>query len=179
MLFHNFSLKDLMWYTIYTYSHQVMYWFSCCLFCKSLIINGITAKWKREYIVMDVKITIEFCIDKVHVPVYIFISSCQGRKEIRFHSSGSLPHIELTKWSPIIHLDIVILERQYQFKGALSVTILNPGGLVHWTQVLMLSECGFESQPGRSRCLCPWARHLTIIASSFTWDVKLEVSCVV
>ena len=48
-----------------------------------------------------------------------------------------------------------------------------PSGLVHWTQVLMLSECGFESWPGRSRCLCPWARHLTIIASSFGWDVKL------
>ena len=39
-----------------------------------------------------------------------------------------------------------------------------PSGLVH---------CGFESQPGRSRRLCPWARHLTIIASSFGWDVKL------
>ena len=34
-----------------------------------------------------------------------------------------------------------------------------PSGLVHWTQVLVLSECGFESRPGRSRRLCPWARH--------------------
>ena len=34
-----------------------------------------------------------------------------------------------------------------------------PSGLVHWTQVLVLSECGFESQPGRSWRLCPWARH--------------------
>ena len=25
-----------------------------------------------------------------------------------------------------------------------------PSGLVHWTRVLVLSECGFESQPGRS-----------------------------
>ena len=32
-----------------------------------------------------------------------------------------------------------------------------PSGLVHWTQVLMLSECGFKSRPGRSRRLCPWA----------------------
>ena len=48
-----------------------------------------------------------------------------------------------------------------------------PSGLVHWTQVLVLSECGFESRRGRSRPLCPWARHLTIIASSFGWDVKL------
>ena len=32
-------------------------------------------------------------------------------------------------------------------------------GLVHWTQVLVLSECGFESRLGRSRRLCPWARH--------------------
>ena len=39
--------------------------------------------------------------------------------------------------------------------------------------VLALSECGFESRPGRSRCSCPWARHLIIIASSFGWDVKL------
>ena len=45
-----------------------------------------------------------------------------------------------------------------------------PSGPVHWTQVLVLSECGFES---RSQRLCPWARHLTIIASSFGWDVKL------
>ena len=35
-----------------------------------------------------------------------------------------------------------------------------PSGLVHWTQVLVLSECGFKSRPGRSRHLCPWARHL-------------------
>ena len=48
-----------------------------------------------------------------------------------------------------------------------------PSGLVHWPQVLALSECGFESQTGRSRCLCPSARHLTIIASFFGWDVKL------
>ena len=48
-----------------------------------------------------------------------------------------------------------------------------PSDLVHWTQVLMLSKCGFESRPGRSRRMCPSARHLTIIASSFGWDVKL------
>ena len=30
---------------------------------------------------------------------------------------------------------------------------------MHWTQVLVLPECGFESQPDRSRRLCPWARH--------------------
>ena len=54
-----------------------------------------------------------------------------------------------------------------------------PSGLVHWTQVLVLSECGFESRPGRSLHLCPAARHLTIIASSFGWDVKLWVPCVV
>ena len=30
-----------------------------------------------------------------------------------------------------------------------------PSGLVHWTQVLVLSECGFESRPGRSQRLCP------------------------
>ena len=48
-----------------------------------------------------------------------------------------------------------------------------PRGLVHRTQIQVLSECGFESRPGWSRRLCPWARHLTIIASSFGWDVKL------
>ena len=47
-----------------------------------------------------------------------------------------------------------------------------PSGLVHRTQVLVLAECGFESRPGRSRRWCPSARHLTIIASSFGWDVK-------
>ena len=51
--------------------------------------------------------------------------------------------------------------------------VLWPSGLMHWTQVLVLSECEFESWPGRSQRLCPWARHLTIIASSFGWDVKL------
>ena len=30
-----------------------------------------------------------------------------------------------------------------------------PSGLVHWTQVLVLSECGFESRTGRLRRLCP------------------------
>ena len=41
-----------------------------------------------------------------------------------------------------------------------------PSGLVHQICVLMaeLSECGFESWP-RPWCLCPWARHFTIIAS--------------
>ena len=28
-------------------------------------------------------------------------------------------------------------------------------GLVHWTQVLVLSECGFESRYGWSLRLCP------------------------
>ena len=45
-----------------------------------------------------------------------------------------------------------------------------PSGLAHWTQVLVLSECGFESRPGQLRCLCPWPRHLTIIALSFGWS---------
>ena len=31
--------------------------------------------------------------------------------------------------------------------------VLWPSGLVHWTQVLALSECGFD--PGRSWRLCP------------------------
>ena len=42
-----------------------------------------------------------------------------------------------------------------------------PSGLVHWTQVLVLSECGFESRPGRSRRLCSWARHLVTYHSYF------------
>ena len=54
-----------------------------------------------------------------------------------------------------------------------------PSGLVHWTQVPVLSECRLESLPGRSRRLCLWARHLTMIASSFGWDVQLWVPCVV
>ena len=29
-----------------------------------------------------------------------------------------------------------------------------PSGLVHWTQVLVLSECGFESRPSRGRGTC-------------------------
>ena len=38
--------------------------------------------------------------------------------------------------------------------------VLWPSGLVHWTQVLVLPECGFESRPGRSRRLFPWAKTL-------------------
>ena len=55
-----------------------------------------------------------------------------------------------------------------------------PSGVEHWTQVLVLSECGFESRPGWSRRLCSWARHLTIIALSFGWDPKAvgSVCCV-
>ena len=38
-----------------------------------------------------------------------------------------------------------------------------PSGLAYRTQVLVLTaECGFESRPWH---LCPWARHLIIIAS--------------
>ena len=38
-----------------------------------------------------------------------------------------------------------------------------PSGLAYRTQVLVLAaECGFESRPWH---LCPWARHLIIIAS--------------
>ena len=38
-----------------------------------------------------------------------------------------------------------------------------PSGLAYRTQVLVLAaECGFESRPWQ---LCPWARHLIIIAS--------------
>ena len=38
-----------------------------------------------------------------------------------------------------------------------------PSGLTYRTQVLVLAaECGFESRPWH---LCPWARHLIIIAS--------------
>ena len=51
----------------------------------------------------------------------------------------------------------------------LSVSIHNysgvswPSGLAYRTQVLVLAtECGFESRPWH---LCPWARHLIIIAS--------------
>ena len=42
-----------------------------------------------------------------------------------------------------------------------------PSGLVHWTQVLVLSECWFESGHGWSWRLCPWARHLTIITATY------------
>ena len=42
-------------------------------------------------------------------------------------------------------------------------TVSVPSGLAYRTQVLVLAaECGFESRPWH---LCPWARHLTIIAS--------------
>ena len=48
--------------------------------------------------------------------------------------------------------------------GMVCVEIVSwPSGLAYRTQVLVLAaECGFESRPWH---LCPWARHLTIIAS--------------
>ena len=38
--------------------------------------------------------------------------------------------------------------------------VLWPSGLVHWTQVLVLPECGFESRPGRSRALVSLSKTL-------------------
>ena len=35
-----------------------------------------------------------------------------------------------------------------------------PSGLVHWTQFLVLSECGFESQPSRSQELVSLSKTL-------------------
>ena len=35
-----------------------------------------------------------------------------------------------------------------------------PSGLVHWTQVLVLSECGFESRPGRPAVLVSLSKTL-------------------
>ena len=72
-------------------------------------------------------------------------------------------------------LVVLFHEYEYDYRKMYSSTcgVSWPSGLVHWTQVLALPECEFESQPGRSRRLCPWARHLTTIASSFGWDVKL------
>ena len=51
----------------------------------------------------------------------------------------------------------------FTFKLLLYVGVSWPSGLAYRTQVLVLAaECGFESRPWH---LCPWARHLTIIAS--------------
>ena len=77
----------------------------------------------------------------------------------------------LHKWASNFHLKL-----GHRFHALLKFcpdAVSWPSGLVRWTQVLVLSECGFESWPGRSRRMCPWARHLTITASSFGWDVKL------
>ena len=50
---------------------------------------------------------------------------------------------------------------KFAYEGSYGVSW--PSGLLHWTQVLALSECGFKSRTGRSRRLSPWARHSTII----------------
>ena len=56
--------------------------------------------------------------------------------------------------------------------------VLWPSGLVHWTQFLVLSECGFESRPGQLRCLCLWARHLYLLRpSDGTLSCRSRVLC--
>ena len=59
-------------------------------------------------------------------------------------------------------------------------SVVWPSGLVRWTQVLALPECEFESRPGQLQRLCPWARHLTIIALSIRMGRKAvgPVCCV-
>ena len=53
--------------------------------------------------------------------------------------------------------------KQYMPRKAAKCGVSWPSGLAYRTQVLVLAaECGFESRPWH---LCPWARHLTIIAS--------------
>ena len=49
-----------------------------------------------------------------------------------------------------------------KYNGITSCGVSWPSGLAYRTQVLVLAECGFESRPWH---LCPWARHLIIIAS--------------
>ena len=54
-------------------------------------------------------------------------------------------------------------KRQQRFTSVASCGVSWPSGLAYRTQVLVLAaECGFESRPWH---LCPWARHLIIIAS--------------
>ena len=53
-----------------------------------------------------------------------------------------------------------------------------PNGLVHWIQVLVLLECGFESQPGRSRRLCQTLNHncfVLRIGRKRTRDIYREI----
>ena len=58
------------------------------------------------------------------------------------------------------YFTIFVLSRTH--KGQ-SCGVSWPSGLAYRTQVLVLAaECGFESRPWH---LCPWARHLIIIAS--------------
>ena len=57
-----------------------------------------------------------------------------------------------------------------------------PSSLVHWTQVLVLSECGFESQPGRSRRspgvsgFAPWAPSRVDLCTLQMLNVSSSVS---
>ena len=67
---------------------------------------------------------------------------------------GTLPQSIKIKLEKVIYICFVV-------QNLLGVSW--PSGLAYRTQVLVLAaECGFESRPWH---LCPWARHLTIIAS--------------
>ena len=77
------------------------------------------------------------------------------------------------------------VERQFPLSSVRCVyVVLWPSSLVHWTQALVLSECGFESRPARSRRLCPWAIHFTktlnhncFVPSDGTSNCRSRVLC--
>ena len=69
-------------------------------------------------------------------------------------------------WYEFGLLDFILLierptnQQNFQYTCMKTLGVSWPSSLVHWTQVLVLSECGFESRPVRSQCLHPWARHI-------------------
>ena len=56
-------------------------------------------------------------------------------------------------------MEIKVIRTSYLTLSLAIHVVSWPSGLVHWTQVLMLPECGFESRPGRSRRLCKTLHH--------------------
>ena len=61
--------------------------------------------------------------------------------------------ILLLKHYRYIYFDTYQQYKMYNFTQDFNSGVSWPSGLVHWTQVLVLSECEFESRPGQSRHL--------------------------
>ena len=104
---------------------------------------------------------------RVVFTVYVFLQNClrvPGYLKItNFGYPVPKTHSPTSLGFKMVKIVSTILPSPSSKGQVLVIGVSWPSGLAYRTQVLVLAaECGFESRPWH---LCPWARHLTIIAS--------------